>query len=124
MDMREQQQINSSHSSGIEVQQQQHKLLLSSPAVVRASVGRHHSMDIRAYHCPGREDDTAEGGGGGGGGGGASWRHYSMDMRSTADQNLELSRRPQSLPDNFRTGMLADLKNMANAIFGLEKNWC
>jgi hypothetical protein len=116
MDMRDQQQIHSSHSSGIEVQQQQQKLLLSSPAVVRAIVGRHHSMDIRAYHCPGGEDDAAEGGGGTG------WRHYSMDMRSTVEQNLELSRRPQSLPDNFRTGMLADQLDNREMLFLVLKN--
>jgi hypothetical protein len=72
----------------------QQRLLLSSP---RLQTVRHHSMDIRPFH---HYDGGAEGGGGGGG-----TRHYSVDVRTGGVGGPELTRRPQSLPDNFRTGI-------------------
>jgi hypothetical protein len=74
----------------------QQRLLLSSP---RLQTVRHHSMDIRPFH---QYDGGAECGGGGGG-----TRHYSVDVRTGGSGGVggpELTRRPQSLPDNFRTG--------------------
>jgi len=69
------------------------RLMLSSPQMQNV---RHHSMDIRPYHQ--FDGGAAESGG---------VRHYSVDVRIGGGSGLdcpELSRRPQSLPDNFRTG--------------------
>jgi hypothetical protein len=76
------------------------RLLLSSPTVVRSV--RHSSMDIRPYVYDGAGEAAGTPGGGG------SVRHYSMDLRGLqAVESVELSRRPRSLPDNFRTGTLS-----------------
>jgi hypothetical protein len=76
------------------------RLLLSSPTVVRSV--RNSSMDIRPYVYEGAGEAAGTPGGGG------SVRHYSMDLRGLqAVESVELSRRPRSLPDNFRTGTLS-----------------